>query len=105
MAEVSRFHTITGAPDLLEAEVHTSLCAKVGMPPTKRPRPFGLGVAHAFNIDQFSYFQDSDLERRVIAQFGSEALFEHMESKHSPLVGRGVRAGGCVRLVVSRGFR
>lgn len=79
MAEVSRFHAIAGAPDLLEAEVHVSLRERAGVTPTKQPKPFGLGVAHAFNLDKPLYFEDRDLERRAIAQFGSEAIFQHFE--------------------------
>ena len=80
MAEISHFHTIADAPSLLEAEVHTSLCEMVGLKPTNRPRPFGLGVAHAFNTDKLSLFAAADAERHVIAQIGAEALFEFREA-------------------------
>lgn len=79
MAEISRFHAIADAPVLLEAEVHASLCARAGLRPTKQPQPFGRGVLHALSIGKPHYFEDADLEKRAIAHFGSEAVFEYFE--------------------------
>jgi hypothetical protein len=80
MAEISRFHTIASAPDLLEAEVHTEVCSLAGVEPTHRPVPFGRGLAHAFGPDAPPYFTDRELEQRTIARFGAEWVFEYFES-------------------------
>jgi hypothetical protein len=79
MAEISRFHTIASAPDLLEAEVHTAVCALADVEPTQRPVPFGRGLAHAFGPDAPPYFTDPELEKRVIVRFGAEWVFEYFE--------------------------
>jgi hypothetical protein len=80
MAEISLFHTIASAPDLLQAEVHVALSAVLGVEPTCRPVPFGRGVKHAFGPDvPSSYFDDKERERQATAQFGAEWLFEHFE--------------------------
>jgi hypothetical protein len=80
MAEISRFHTIASAPDLLEAEVHTLICSMAGVVPTHRPVPFGRGLAHAFGTDAPPYFTDRELEKRAVAQFGAEKVFEYFET-------------------------
>lgn len=81
MAEISRFHTIASAPDLLEAEVHVAICSVAGVKPTHTPVPFGVGVRHAFGKDAPpSYFTDRELEKRVVARFGADWVFKHFET-------------------------
>jgi hypothetical protein len=80
MAEISRFHTIAGAPDLLKAEVYNAVCALAGAEAIYQPVPFGRGVGHAFSKAMPPYFTDHDLERRLIAQFGADWLFETVET-------------------------
>jgi hypothetical protein len=80
MAEISRFHTIATAPDLLDAELHVALCRLAGMEPRHQPVPFGRGARHAFGKSMPTYFSDPDLERRVIAHHGEEAVFAFFEA-------------------------
>jgi hypothetical protein len=79
MAEVSKFHTIASAPDLLPAEVHVSICSVGGIAPSQQPTPFGRGVRHAFNVPEWRYFENAELENRAIARFGQEQLFNYFE--------------------------
>jgi hypothetical protein len=39
----------------------------------------GRGVAHAFNLDEPLYFEDRDLGKRAVAQYGSETIFQYFE--------------------------
>lgn len=80
MAEISKFHTIASAPDLLPAEVHTLICSTAGIAASRQPTPFGRGVRHAFNVPEWKYFNDPEVEGRVIAQIGQEQLFNHFET-------------------------
>jgi hypothetical protein len=80
MAEISRFHTIASAPDLLEAELHVAICSIAGVVPTHRPVPFGRGAKHAFGKDTPVYFTDCELEKRAVGHLGSEAVFEYFET-------------------------
>jgi hypothetical protein len=79
MAEISQFHTIAGAPDLLPAEVRSSVCRFAGIEPRESPTPFGRGVRHAFGVQAESFFTDSQLEQRAIARFGAEAVSDYFE--------------------------
>lgn len=80
MAEISRFHTIASAPDLLQAEVQASICSIASVATTRQPVPFGLGARHAFGDSApSSYFGDPDLEKRAVAQLGADKVFEHFE--------------------------
>lgn len=81
MAQVSRFHTIASAPDLLAAEIEVEICRLVDRVPGDTPRPFGLGHAHAFGLNSPHELADRVLRRRLVAEFGEEAVFMHMESE------------------------
>jgi hypothetical protein len=72
MAEISRFHTIASAPNLLEAELHVAICSIADVVPTHRPVPFGRGAKHAFGKDAPVYFTDRELEKRAVAHLGSD---------------------------------
>lgn len=80
MAEISRFHTIASAPDLLDAELHVAICSIANMEPGCRPTPFGRGARHAFGKHTPTYFSDPELEKRAIAHFGAEKVFEYFET-------------------------
>lgn len=80
MAEISRFHTIASAPDLLEAELHVAICSVAEVAPTQRPVPFGRGAKHAFGQHTPPYFTDRELEKRAIAHLGAEKVFEFFET-------------------------
>jgi hypothetical protein len=81
MAQVSRFHTIASAPDLLPAEIEVSVCNLVGLKPRQPPVPFGVGVRHAFRRQALRFFDDPDLEKLATARFGVEGLHEYFESQ------------------------
>ncbi|MFF3034777.1 hypothetical protein ACFVS7_27675 [Streptomyces rubiginosohelvolus] len=78
MADISRYHTIAGAPDLLAAEVHVAVSALTGTAPNHTPVPFGRGAKHAFQ-QMKGYFTDPETERRAIARFGAEAVSDYFE--------------------------
>ncbi|MGW6457521.1 hypothetical protein ACWF94_16645 [Streptomyces sp. NPDC055078] len=78
MAEISRYHTIAGAPDLLAAEVHVAVSVLTGATPNHAPVPFGIGANHAFK-QMKGYFTNPETERRAIAQFGADAVADHFE--------------------------
>ncbi|MFI0990661.1 hypothetical protein [Streptomyces exfoliatus] len=78
MADISRHHTIAGAPDLLAAEVHVAVSTWTGITPDHAPQPFGTGAKHAFK-QMKGYFTDPETERRAIAQFGAEAVSDYFE--------------------------
>ncbi|WP_416970463.1 hypothetical protein [Streptomyces sp. 4F14] len=80
MAEVSRFHTIASAPDLLEDEVHVAVCALAGVAPSRTPEPFGRGVRHALGQSGASYFTNAEVERQAVARFGTARVFEYFET-------------------------
>jgi hypothetical protein len=80
MAEISHFHTIAGAPDLLEAEVHASICSIAGVVPTHYPVPFGVGASHALGKHELKYFHDSEFEKHMVARMGAEQVFEYFET-------------------------
>jgi hypothetical protein len=80
MAEVSRFHTIASAIDVLESEVRLSLRVFGGLDPGPGPAVFGRGVAHAFGEPALPYFRDPEARRRAVAELGEERLFEHFET-------------------------
>jgi len=81
MAEISRFHAIATAPDLLDAELHVALCHLAGVEPSHQPVPFGRGARHAFGKSMApSYFSDPERERQAIAYFGEEAVFKFFET-------------------------
>jgi hypothetical protein len=79
MADISRFHTIAGAPDLLEDEVTSAVRSLVGLAPLREPPVFGRGAWHALGFERPAYFSDPALQRRAIADFGSEGVFEYFE--------------------------
>jgi hypothetical protein len=80
MAEISRFHSIAAAPDLLKDEVHASICATAGVTPTHLPVPFGRGVAHAFGGQTPACFTDRELVKRAVAHFGGDRVFKYFET-------------------------
>lgn len=80
MAEVSRFHTIASATDILESEIRLSVRVFGGLDPGPGPAVFGRGVAHAFGEPAPPYFRDPVARRRAIAALGEERLFEHFET-------------------------
>ena len=55
MAEVSTFHTITGPPEVLDAEVSRAYQALIGAPLDAEPRVFGHGHAYAFGLEEADY--------------------------------------------------
>lgn len=79
MAEVSRFHTIAGAVDLLEEEVHGALRRLAGQPPGPGPAVFGRGAAHAFGQPDLARTGHDDLRQAVVA-FGEERLSDFFET-------------------------
>jgi hypothetical protein len=81
MAEVSRFHTMTGAPSLLDQEVDESLRGLAGLPPGPGPTVFGRGVAHAFGRRDLPYFQDEEARRHAVAAVGAGKVFEYFETE------------------------
>jgi hypothetical protein len=80
MAEISRFHTIASAPDLLEAEVHVALCSIADVEATRTPLPFGRGLAHAFGLAEAPYLADPEARRRAVARLGADRVFEEFET-------------------------
>jgi hypothetical protein len=56
MAELSRFHAIASAPDVLPGELDRALRKRYGKPVFPRPlQVFGVGIAHAFANPDFKY--------------------------------------------------
>jgi hypothetical protein len=80
MAEISQYHTIAAAPDLLDDEIDSAVCKLLGLPVRRSPRPFGLGAGRAFGDPDLKYFTDAELERRATAALGSEVIFRYFES-------------------------
>ena len=80
MAEMSRFHTIVGPPDVLPAELDAYLHRRYGKPTVPRVlKVFGRGVGFAFgeNFGTFRVRDDLDLapgQRSQVQQAGQEAL-------------------------------
>jgi hypothetical protein len=79
MAELSRFHAIAAAPDVLEAELRLAMYQRGGQPKPTTPRVFGIGAKHAFGRLTDSYFSDPDAERRAVRRFGVDSVNEYFE--------------------------
>lgn len=79
MADISKFHTIAGAPDLLGSEVHMAVCETTGLEPTSPPQPFGRGLGHALGPAAREFMDSLPARRRAIARFGQDPMFELYE--------------------------
>jgi hypothetical protein len=79
MAEISQFHTIASAPDLLKAEIEVSVCSILGISPSNSPRPFGVGARHAFGERALMGTRAGEVIERFEMEHGSEYVFKILE--------------------------
>jgi hypothetical protein len=81
MAEVSKFHTIAGAPDLLSAEIEMTVGPMIGdMSLGTKLQPFGLGVRHAFGPSMPDYFESGpESRRRAVSVLSEEGVRDYFE--------------------------
>lgn len=79
MARISRFDTIAGAPDVLEAEVDAAVGGLVGAAPTLHARVFGRGIAHALGVER-AYLLNAPTRSRLMRALGEDGVFERFET-------------------------
>jgi hypothetical protein len=77
MADLSNFHTIAGAGDLLPHEVAAAVVQLTRQPPPEPPRVFGRGYAHAFGQPPVDF--DEEPYRTLVARLGAAAVFDTPE--------------------------